>query len=630
MPGISINRRKWWHCTLSILNREDNNVIKAFTSINQSNFNSNFDPSIIYAYPKYNINCNFPINIPVPAFDLVLSPGYFLFIPSVEDLGNSIVDVITYQEAINLNKRRTFEFKRYAVYNSSDADCTATFPNSLDTSPYETITNTITSNVFRFPKIPLYDKIGCCQLEISFPSINLPPQEQSARPTAIWYLHYNELNSIYSLYSYDFAKISDALVFRGNINLPSSVGQIYDITWIPLDNSLIALCDTGIFRVFPGNQTNAAFLSNEPIEIVNIPDSESLFPIVPVLGGNPLKLNIEYNRYSNSLYVFTKVTTSGPYFSLIKMNYEFSKISFISQNFFSQINENSDEYEAGVTGLVFVENTTYNPYVIWGKDLCRITSDIDQLFGFIQQINGNNNSLSGMSTFSFAANPDEQIYDNIIYSTNTAGQLFTVNLSDGSAIFLDVSVPANPIGSATTINGQETRVQKFPFNIGDSHWLFMVDISSTMAGIRLPIIKAALIDLLQTYVRYGDKISILWFGDNYGKITKQLNTYSDASEVINYINTYFVTPISGKTNFCAPFSNISQDFTDLKNIIILSDGTFDDCETDWRNNIKNSIASIKAANSGIYFTAVAVRTSSGTEKLQAIATDSNGKYVNWN
>jgi len=620
MPGISKNKRKWWHCTLSIINRDSNNVIKTFTSVDPTSPNSNLNESLVFAYSTYNANCDSPINIPVPAFDLSISPGYFLFRPSLNDLQSSIVDIITYQEAINLSKRRIFEFKRYAAYDSNDFECSSLVPNSIDTSPYETFTNSLNSNVFRFPKMPLYNQIGCCEVELSIPGVNLPSSIRSGRATSIWFLTYNELSSLYSLYSYDFARISDALVFRGNISLPSSIGKIYDITWIPLDNSLIAFCDTGIYRLFPGNESNNAIMSSNPINILNLPTENNFFPIRPELN-NPLKLKIEYNYYDSFLYLFTRINDFS--FSLLKLSYEFSNLRLQTATSYPQVTETDSQSEAGIQGFAFSQDSS--PYTIWGNDLCQISS------GLLTPVaNSSSNLLSGMTTLSFAENPDSQVTENKMYSTNTAGQIFSVNPSTGVPNSLGSFIPGSPIGAATTINGEDVRIQPFPFVIGNPHWLFMVDVSSTMTGIRLPIIKSALINMLQTYVRYGNKISILWFGNNYGKITKELKTYSDSNEVINYINTYFVTPSSGKTNFCAAFSNISQDFNDLKNIIILSDGTFDDCGADWRSNINNTIRSIQSSNSGVSFTSVSVRASSGTEKLQAIATDSGGVYVNWN
>jgi hypothetical protein len=66
-----------------------------------------------------------------------------------------------------------------------------------------------------------------------------------------------------------------------------------------------------------------------------------------------------------------------------------------------------------------------------------------------------------------------------------------------------------------------TRVNPFPFLFGNSHWLFLVDISSSMAGEnKISKIKNAFTELLNNYIKYGEKISIYLYNYTVYKITK--------------------------------------------------------------------------------------------------------------
>jgi len=633
MPGISRNKRKWWHETLTIRDRNSGDALVTFSTVNPLEPSENANQAIINAYASHGADCTSAVEIPVPAFNEILSPGYFLFRPSIYDLEDAIIDIQTYQEAINLNKRHIFEFTRNAAYNQNDINCSASLANQIDSLPYEVITNSLNSNVFRYPELPLYSQIGCCQVELSIPGVDLPLPGRVGRATRIWYISYDGFE--YSLYSYDFALTSTAIAFKGNIELPVGITKIFDITWIPIDNSLVVLTDSGIYRLSPGNATTNAIIGNK-IEIQGINNANLLFFPMNTQEINLYKCSLEYNSFNNILYVFLPMyLISGAntfvYPVFLKLRYELNHFAFVAVSYISQMMADSTADDKSIGGFVFSQSS--DPLGIYNNNLVYLRI-IDNQFSNIERVTTENppaDLLSGMTTISFASHPDVQISQNQIYSTNSAGQLFIVNQSLGSVNALGNALGASPIGCATTINGEDSRVQPFPFVLGQSHWLFMVDTSSTMAGNRLSLIKESLITMLTNYVTYGDKITVMWFSDAYGKITKELRTYSDANEVITFINTYFVTPTSGLTNFCNPFSNISQNFADLKNIFILSDGTFDDCGTstaDWQANLRSSVNNIFAANPGVVFTTVGVR-ALGTEKLEYIAQISNGVYTNW-
>jgi hypothetical protein len=162
----SLTRKKWWHATLSILNRESGEELVHFSTIGldeNNNFiaNANNDPTI-FAYSSSAPVCDIPIPIPVPAYDFIASPGIFVFRPTASALEDAIVKINTYQDAINLNNRRTFEYVLYAGYDPLDENCFASEPAYIDNTPYQVTVNNLNTNIFEYPVMELYDFIGCC------------------------------------------------------------------------------------------------------------------------------------------------------------------------------------------------------------------------------------------------------------------------------------------------------------------------------------------------------------------------------------------------------------------------------------------------------------------------------------
>lgn len=629
MAGESRLKRKWWHASLFINKREDNSILSSITSINDLDPNSNANPTKVFAYPD-NVLDNNSVSVPVASFSETKSPGYFLFRPNLADLESSIVEIKTYQEAINFNNRRIFEFKRTAAWDSTDTSCNGQVPNTIDSLVYETISNSEISNVFKYPTIASYAKLGCCEIELSNTSSNLPNKGVIGRPTRSWYLTSSEINgqTIYSLYSYDFALLSNALVFRGKIDttiLPSV--RIFDITWIPNDNILVAICNDGIRRIQIGNNSVDAVLG-EKFNINNNNIIESLNYLFPIRQQdfNSFLCKIEFNIYQNCIYVFAPLYTPSGVpntFNIIPNLYKIEYSNQTGLKLISKVTINEDFSQGySIGGFSFESNG--QSYCIYKNNLSTISDS-----GSITPIN-TDQLLSAISTLSIATNPDINVTDKILYCSSSAGQLFYINRELGSPIALNVSLGSRPVGETTSINGEDIRVSPFPFGVGNSHWLFMIDVSASMAGSRMSLIKNSIIRFMQTYVRYNDKISIITFNDqNPNRITKELKTYADSDEVISFINSFLI-PSGNQTNFCSVFSNLSQSFSDLKNIFVISDGTFDDCgeSSGWDNTLKSSIDSILLSNPGVYFTTVSV-SSTSPAALIYIKQQSNGTFVDW-
>ena len=638
MPGESIGKRKWWHCTLNIKDRESGDILTTITSVNPNDPADNANPRSVLAYSSYFVGC-YHVEVPVRSFDRSRSPGYFVMMPSVSALSDAIVDVETYQDAINLNNRRIFEFIRTAGYN---ANCEAQAPNRYDTFAYETITNDLSSNVFRYPQIPLYSQIGCCEVELSIPSTDLPQSGVIGRATRIWYLtsmvDQNTGETTYSLYSYDFALLSGALVFRGNIDVSISPDIVlYDITWIPIDNTLLVLANDGIRRLYPGSLTSDARLGEIAVfDRGNLSQNVCIFSSdnscgfsIPSNALDGYSPKIEYNIYDASLYLFHPVHTntqigivSQP--SYIKMEYsERTGVRYISH---SLINATfSGGYRIGGLAYPSTYSSSLQAYCMLNDSLANIG-----VTGDITPVSPTNNLFAGLETLAFIEDPDNTLTGQVLYTSNPAGQLFRVNIDASTPVNTGYTLSASPIGSTTTINGEDTRVSPFPFVLGRSHWLFLVDISASMSGQRISMIIDAFRGMMQSYVRYNDKITIIGFNDRSPiRISKELKTYSDANEIISYLETFFI-PSGVSTNFCSAISNLHTEFNDLKNVFILSDGTFDDCGQDanFPFTVGASFSQLLSANPGMVVTSVGVMTSAPPPVLQYLST-LFGPYVDW-
>jgi len=629
MPGESRTKRKWWHATLNIKDRESGSTIESITSVNLNSPAINANPYSVLAYP--NFSCEIT-DIPVPSFYASQSPGYFVFRPSITELGASVINVHTYQDAINLNNRRIFEFKRTAAYSS----CDNLSPSLYDTFAHETITNELSSNVFRYPTILQYTQIGCCIVELAAPSPELPEPGRIGRATRIWYLNRQDDgngNYTYSLSSYDFSLLSGALVFRGDIDVSVAPGvKLYDITWIPTDNSLLVLASDGIRRVFPGSDYSDAVLG-DLISISNgniLTSQQSIFPMNSSIESS-YKPKMEYNIYENILYVFYPLKTTprsgSPTFSPSIFTLQYSDntgLSLLSANTIQA--SFSSSYIIG--DILFPQDfqTDRKAYCAIEGNLTKIASS-----GIVDASSFNNGQFYGMFTMAFVQNPDESISDNVAFSTNESGQIFSINFTQGVTVDASISLGASPIGAASTINGEDARISLFPFAIGNSHWLFLIDISASMSdGSKLQRIKDALTSMMQSYVRNGDKITLIGFNDRDPiRVTKQLVTYADANEVLAFVNTFFVASGSS-TNLCSVLANLPQQFNDLKSVFILSDGTLDDCgdtQSEWDDSIISPLNNLIAANPGVRIVSVGV-SASNVSVLQYIG-NSFGSYIDW-
>jgi len=639
--GASQIRRKWWHANLEILNRSTNAILDEFhTGISSAPASNN--SSITYAYADNSVVCDVPVSIPVPAFDETQSGGYFVFRPTKANLSSSLININTYQDVINLNNRRTFRFYKTAAYDPFDDSCSAIAPTRLDPGAYTPIiTESLNSNVFQYPILPVYTQIGCCLFDLAAPSPGLStPDSSESPPTRLWYLLDSPSlgASRYSLVSYDFGLATSQLANKGTIDTSIAPGiEIFDITWVPTDNSMLAITTDGIRRVFPGSGSSTPAILGDIVEFIDNVDYVTSFGgVFPLSSNDGIRKSIEYNWYTGKVMMFCSR----------------KKVGASAQAFYFQLDYNSNNLTVSLTqdanaaapngitinsigGFAFIQSGPDSLCII-DNSLYSVRIEADTNFG-VPTLVGTQGGLAGMFTINFAQDPLGGTGSNILYAASPSGQQFIVDQSTGNPVL--VSGPqlttGSPIGCTTSLNGEDSRISPFPFLAGDAPWYFLVQISSSMAGPKLDRIKAAFASMLRTYVRYGDKITIGWYNNTTGQFTKELRTVSDATEVINYVNTNLIAS-STTANLYASLSNIPQNFTNLKNVVILSDGACSDCGSttaEWQQNFNVSVDSILAQNSQAKITVVGVN-STNNEKLLYIAAraalQGRGSYTSWN
>jgi hypothetical protein len=300
MPGESSIKRKWWHGTLSIQNKDTLVELLKITSIDplSPSINARYDAVFAYANANNTSTCETPLSIPVAAYNTESSPGFFVFRPNVTELTGVAVEIYNYQDAINLATRRLFNYYRTAAYDPIDTTCDSSYPTRHDTYKYEEVDNNVATVIHKYRFLSYYAQTTCCEININLPSSNIPQAIQSGPKTKIYYLLKDEVNSKYLIYSYDFALLSGALVSHGEIaqdTIPSGL-TIHDITWY--FTGLFCITSDGIYILYPGSSTRDAVLG----EKMTINYNNLLTPLQIQYLFSILQQSIEYNKYDSFFY----------------------------------------------------------------------------------------------------------------------------------------------------------------------------------------------------------------------------------------------------------------------------------------------------------------------------------------
>lgn len=566
--------RKWWHTELTIKDR-NNNIKSIFTTIDVNNINTNFDNSI-YAYPLYS---NSSVSIPVASYSDD-SPGNFLFMPSVSDLNNSFIIANNFQDVVSIDKRRIFEYTTFYAINSNDIDCSAIFPDTLINSAFDSTINTENSIVLSFPHIEYISTLTCCSdVPLGNPGDELPSPGNLLACTRMWILTLNS-NNTNNLYSYDFnPNNTPQLINRGKIKNSDTSFNFYGIAWDDRD-FLWILEKNSIRKLFFGDSSIDAIVS-DPVIVTN---STGLFPIISS------SVSIDFNQNNNKMYIFAN-----------NKLWCLEKDGGLGWNI---INQSQEFEEATVKGLAFSQFN--EAFCFKNNNLCRIEINQGINFGNITPV-VDNNIFTNFEDLDFIYDYSQESVL-FLYSINSTGQIFKTNKQ--TATYLSIpgaDIDSNIIATCSCLSGENTRFVPFPFYPSSSPWMFLIDTSSSMSGNKISKIKNTMAQFLTTYVRNGDKITVKTFGSSSYEIIKILNTISDTNEVIDFISG--LTTGGFVTNFCEVFDNISQNNNDLMNIIILSDGTFDDCGNDfaeWQNHFSNTWNSIILTNPQVVMQSVGV------------------------
>ena len=616
MPGESFLKRKWWHATLTINNRDTNVELLKITSINplSAAVNARYDAVFAYSNSTTIANCDTGVDVPVASFDPDIADGLFVFRPNNTDLATIYTEIYSYQDAINVATRKKVTYTRFAAYDPLDTACDSTTPTRHDTYEYEEATNSDSVVIHRYKALEYYNQTPCCAAEISIPSADIPGFTSSAVRTKIYYLVYDETNNQYRIYSYNFALLSGALGFHGIVSsesIPAGI-QLYDITWVA--GILYCMTSLGIYRMYLGSNSVSAKLG-EKIDI-NYNNYLSTTEI-QYLFTSGLQ-SIEYNVYEAAWYMI--VSTKRFVGSTLS---DVSLLIKLDQTNTNQLRVlNANPVSATTVGS-FAVPSNFNPntnntfYSFAQSNLATINTQ-----GIVTTLD-TTNLFAGMNTLSYIQNPDQNLAEQILVASNSVGQLFRVDTTNKVLINLSISLGYAPIGAATNINGDSLRVNPFPFLFGNSPWLFFIDISASMAGDnKISKIKTAMLDLVQNYMKYGEKISIILYNDSILKITKTMRTYSDVYEVTNFIETY-MKPRGSISNFCAAASNAASEFTDLRSCVVISDGVFTDC-TD--TLLMDSQVSLRAANNNLSI--LYIDMSGISDTLRMLATN-YGQYFYW-
>lgn len=616
MPGESFLRRKWWHGTLTIRNRDTNVQLAKVTSINplSAAVNARYDAVFAYSNSSTAVNCEDSVQVPVASYDTQVADGYFVFRPNDADLNGLYTNIYSYQDAINVANRKLFSFVRTAAYDPLDASCDSTIPTRHDTYEYEEVNNSDYGIAFKYRALEYYSETACCATEISLPSADIPSVVSQGRRTKIFYLVYDEVASQYKIYSYNFALLSGALSYHGAISaasLPSGI-IIQDITWVL--GGMYCITNLGIYRLYIGSASTQAQLG-EKIDL-NYNNYLSATEIQYLFSTGTQ--SIEYNIYDAAWYA--TVGTKRPTAETL------TDVSLLLKMDRTSVNELRilDVYTV-VGGSIssfavpanFNPNTNNNFYTFAANNLATLDTR-----GNVGQLDSTN-VFAGMNTLAFIENTDTSLAEQILISSNTVGQLFRVDLENKASINLSISLGYSPVGAATNINGELLRVNPFPFLFGNSPWLFLIDISASMAGEnKIGKVKAAMMDLVQNYIKYGEKISLILYNDGIYKITKVIRTYSDVFEVVNFIDT-FMKARGSISNFCTAAANAANEFTDLRSCIVISDGSITDCTDEI---LMQSQVALRAANNNMSILYVDLSGISAT--LQMLGSN-YGQYFYW-
>lgn len=624
MADESLTKRKWWHATLYVYDLE-NVLLDTFTSINAEGPAINNERSILYAFPTSTsvVDCTDRVQIPVASYETTNAAGYFVFRPTVVDLEELFIDVASYAEANSTENKRIFNFERTAAYDPLDYDCAAVTPTAHDTRVYEEIENTLSSNIHRFPEINYFTSIGCCSLGVALPQTDIDVAPTTGNGTKAYYLL--EDNDRYRIYSIDFLYDTEYLVSHGELTFTSlPIGlELSDITWYLSD--LYCITNQGFYRLLLGNDTDLDVRIADKINI----DWNNIAPFNDAqISSAAFSAGIkscEYNYLDNKLYVILHPSinsTNTPYICIFTVD-NFNTFSLTAA--YPIVGTNCATPASEATPKIFGIRQDY-------INVKRIYTVYEDEVAFINGATGELTKLTSSSTaaninslyIAASSNPAVEIWR----ATDTNNQCYQINATSTSFDDFNVLSTTNfflpnegtIIGVAGTRSGDNLRKSEFPFQTNAPHHVFLVDTSINMAGEKFSKTKNAIINFLDNYVRYNEKVTLYFYNNTFIKYTKEIRTFLDISEAKSFVATYFnLNNINA--NICAALQDAANDFADIQSFYIISSGINSNC-----NDLADKIATFKT-NEQLQF--ITIADLSTTKSLEGIAQQNNDVYINW-
>ncbi len=611
----NFDRRKWWHTNLRILDRSfiEKSIITTIGNDPASNANSNIQARTVS-------DCSL-VNIPTAAWIGSESPGYFIYRPTLSEIEDSVVSISSYSDVVDIQNRRIFEYQLQIAHDESDLICeTLGPPNTIDDDLFSRERDSLKGLVLSFPTVPYIDRIGCCDITLSNPGEPILPgsiQECSR----MWYIAKN--TDGYHLWSYDIsANPGLEKVDRGQIVATVGTTSFHDICW-DNRNKLWALENKGIRQILPGSSSQNSIA----LDYASVTDNANgiavdlMFPDTQTSEPDGTS-GMSFNQNNNKLYV----SINNIFFELI-------------QDGPASLGWKINQYiDLGSSGNL--HDLAFDPYgncfCVFNNKIAKISIDQSN-FGQVTYVN-QSEDYSDITGLDFILTLGGESFVSL-FGIGSSGNFYEINYSSGTKIISDsiLSVGETAITGATSCQaGEDLRTPVFPFDTGSSPWLFILDASLSMNDQdRWNTLVSGMVAFIQNNITLGDKLKMILFNDGVTESpTYSFHSQIDVSSAVEWIQSQ--SPASGN-QFCInePFTSsyLSQYNNVYKNIIIISSGSFVDCNnissfTSYVTDIVNSYRATAPSSEFGIFRTVGIHPENSVW-LQIIGDIGSGGYSEW-
>ena len=682
--GDGFNRKKWWHTDL-VLNRAG--LIFTVLSTRQSGPNQNSSSKVFATITNPpNVDGEIPLSLcesetginldlPIPAFNSLYHPGFFIYRPTFADISPAVVTVNSFAETQDASNGTKFLFDLYIAYDQNDETCNTNGPpNAHDPDRFRrTEKNSI---IFRFDSIPLLDQIGCCNIDLEVPEGDILEPGSMVPSTRLWMavrknaFFQGERDIFdYHLISYDTTKsLSNGIEDRGNIrtNQDEGVGEILDLAWDDR-NMLWAIEKRGLRLLSPGNSVRSAALLN----FVNISGigSDEIFPVeFSPSQSSAMKppfseASITYNQQNQMLYI----SSNGKLFELKKLNGNDWEINRFAELPGPIVRTDVDGLDRSVGA---VSNRTLSGLAVdsFGKMKglhggTLVDINIQDSFGQLRSSSGQDSDLNFWVFFSSMDYlPDSSGSEAaLLYGTSITNNFDiwlmkpsfenSTDLGDfdfSSIIGNEFNNDSAIYGMSSGQAGEDLSEPDFPFYTNDGPWIFMIESSQNMLrnifddeiGSTGSSRWNAVVDALFSFILslgFNSKISVILYGRNDGgdspiEFQSTIRKTSDQSNIIEQISNVFPINSSDPINasFCDALDVLQNSaYQNTKNLFVIGASQFENCPTnnEFENLVQNKLSIFKQNSPDVVIRSVGVNPFSRSQ-LEFIGNSEDG-YIEW-